>query len=157
MYSDSLEYTLAISGHVVALSTIVRALSFKATFFWSLVKLIFHGPIISRRTVWKVGTVRGSLMMGTLPYFLTPVIFISYREPTFNVTLDIGYCTCPIEMKPYNRSSVFCSRVLDIVIDPEILVQVRPRNTILYHPEPEPVLDLFRVWPRANSRRPVRT
>ena len=43
-------------------------------------------------------------------------------------------------------------------IDPGILVwvQVRPRNTILCNPEPEPALDLFRFWPRANSRRPVR-
>ena len=44
-------------------------------------------------------------------------------------------------------------------INPEILVWVwvRPRNKILYNPEPEPALDLFRVRPCANSRRPVHT
>ena len=46
-----------------------------------------------------------------------------------------------------------------VSVDPGILVRVwvRLRNTILYNPELKPALDLFRVRPRANSRRPVCT
>ena len=99
-------------------------------------------------------TYRSDRSMYTCNFYLSHITYTSNRS----------MYTC--DFFPFSSSSfttVLTTRArassMRGCIDPGTLVRgrVRPRNTILYNPKPESVLDLFQVRPRANSRQPVRT